>query len=73
MLPTQPFLTTLLRTRNLSENTPADRNQAMIEEFVDAIRQGRSPAVTGEDGYKALEIVLAAYQSAEAGEPVKTN
>jgi predicted dehydrogenase len=51
----------------------SDANQAMIEEFVDAIRQGRPPAVTGKDGYKALEIVLAAYESAEKGEPVKTD
>lgn len=49
----------------------SDANQAMIDEFVAAIREKRSPAVTGYDGYKALEIALAAYRSAEAGQPVR--
>lgn len=47
----------------------SDPNQAMIEEFVDAIRQQRPPAVTGEDGLCALQIVLAAYRSAQTGQP----
>ncbi len=42
----------------------SDANQAMVNEFVDAIRAQRAPAVTGEDGLFALEIVLAAYESA---------
>jgi predicted dehydrogenase len=49
----------------------SDANQAMITEFVEAIRQQRPPAVTGEDGYRALEVALAAYQSAATGQPVK--
>ncbi len=49
----------------------SDANQAMIEEFVAAIREQRTPKVTGEDGYRALEIALAAYASAEKGQPVK--
>ena len=48
----------------------SDANQAMIAEFVAAIREGRAPAITGEDGYRAVEIVLAAYRSAEQGQPV---
>ena len=47
----------------------SDANQAMVEEFVAAIRDGRQPAVTGKDGYRALEITLAAYQSAATGRP----
>jgi predicted dehydrogenase len=42
----------------------------MVEEFINAIRDGREPAVTGEDGYKALEITLAAYRSAATEQPV---
>ena len=42
----------------------------MVQEFVDAIRQQRPPAVSGEDGYKALEITLAAYESAASGQVV---
>jgi predicted dehydrogenase len=49
----------------------SDANQAMIEEFVAAIREQRRPKVTGADGYKALEVALAAYASAEQGQPVK--
>jgi predicted dehydrogenase len=49
----------------------SDANQAMIEEFVAAIREQRPPQVTGADGYKALEVALAAYASAEQGQPVK--
>ncbi len=49
----------------------SDANQTMIEEFVNAIRQQRPPAVSGKDGYKALEVALAAYQSAQTGQPVK--
>lgn len=48
----------------------SDANQAMIDEFVTASREQRPPSVTGEDGYKALEIALAAYQSAEQGQPI---
>jgi predicted dehydrogenase len=48
----------------------SDANQAMIEEFVAAIREQRSPKVTGEDGYKALEVALAAYASAKSNQPV---
>ena len=48
----------------------SDANQAMIDEFAAAIRENRTPSVTGFDGYKALEIVLAAYRSAETGQPV---
>ncbi len=51
----------------------SDANQGMIEEFVAAIRDGRRPLVTGEDGYKALEITLAAYESAASGQPVALN
>ncbi len=49
----------------------SDANQAMIEEFAAAIREGRRPSATGEDGYKALEITLAAYESAASGQPVE--
>ncbi len=47
----------------------SDANQAMIGEFVAAVREKRAPAVTGEDGLFALQIVLAAYESARSGQP----
>ena len=49
----------------------SDSNQAMIEEFVAAIREHRPPRVTGWDGYRAVEVVAAAYESARRGQPVR--
>jgi predicted dehydrogenase len=37
------------------------------QEFVDAIRENREPSVTGEDGRAAVEVALAAYESAAGG------
>lgn len=45
----------------------SDTNQAMIDEFVSALQEDRTPSITGDDGLKALEIVLAAYKSAKQG------
>jgi predicted dehydrogenase len=42
----------------------------LIQDFVDMIATGREPFITGYDGLKALEVALAAYRSAEGGEPV---
>ncbi|MGE5623577.1 MAG: Gfo/Idh/MocA family oxidoreductase [Methanocella sp.] len=44
--------------------------QAEIAHFVECLATGKEPRVTGEDGYKAVEIALAALRSAETGEPV---
>ena len=49
----------------------SDANAGMIREFLDAVREKRAPAVTGVDGLRATQIVVAAYQSAKTGEPVK--
>jgi predicted dehydrogenase len=49
----------------------SDANQAMIDEFVAAIREDRSPRVTGVDGHRAVEVVAAAYESASTGRPVR--
>lgn len=48
-----------------------DPNQPMIQEFVDSIRQQREPSVSWNDGYQALRVVLAAYESAQRKEPVR--
>jgi len=42
----------------------------LIQDFVDMIATGREPLITGYDGLKTLEVALAAYRSAERGEPV---
>jgi len=40
---------------------------AFYEDMAAAIRQGRTPPVTGEDGRRGLEVVLAIYQAAQTG------
>lgn len=49
----------------------SDSNQAMIDEFVNAIQDARVPLVSGRDGLKAVEIVDAAYRSVKSGEPIR--
>jgi predicted dehydrogenase len=40
-----------------------DPNQAMLEEFVASIREKRPPSVTWLDGFQAMRVALAAYES----------
>ena len=57
------------RTVNLP---PARRGvRGMVREFRQAIREEREPVMSGEEGLRDLEIVLAAYRSAEKGEAVR--
>ena len=44
--------------------------EAEIRHFVRCVRQGRPPRITPHDARAALEMVLAAQRSAEAGQPV---
>lgn len=41
-----------------------------IGDFADAIREGRDPAVTGEDGRKVVELFTAIYRSTRDNAPV---
>lgn len=43
----------------------------LVQDFIHAIRQGQEPAADGLDGLKALEVALAAYESAAKGKPVE--
>jgi predicted dehydrogenase len=43
----------------------------MIQDFIDSIVDERSPLVSGEDGYRATRIALAALESAATGDPVQ--
>jgi predicted dehydrogenase len=39
-------------------------------DFADAIRNDRKPLVSGEEGYRALEVVLGIYESCRRAQPV---
>jgi predicted dehydrogenase len=42
-------------------------NRALVADFVDAIVHGRDAAISGREGLRDLEAVLAAYRSLETG------
>ncbi len=44
---------------------------AMLQEFINSLREGRAPAVTGEDGRAAVETCEACVRSARSGLPVR--
>jgi predicted dehydrogenase len=48
-----------------------DPNQAMIQEFIDSIIEQRQPSIAWNDGYQALRIALAAYESAQKKAPIR--
>ena len=47
--------------------TPFERQ---FRDFAEAIRAGRPPLVSGEEGYRALEVVLSVYRSSKEGRKV---
>ncbi len=46
-------------------------HEQQIEEFLQAILEGRKPLITGEDGRVTVEIFTAIYRSTRDGKPVK--
>lgn len=46
-------------------------HQCIVEDMIEAIKYDREPIVNGLDGKRALEFVLAFYESAEKNKPVK--
>ncbi|WP_217586536.1 Gfo/Idh/MocA family protein [Lentibacillus saliphilus] len=47
-----------------------DMDFGLIQDFVHGAARGKTPSITGYDGLKAMEIALAAYESAEKKAPV---
>ena len=45
-------------------------HHAQIADMAEAVREGRPPAVTGEEGRASLEVCLAIYESARTGREV---
>jgi predicted dehydrogenase len=50
---------------------PVPTHQLALAAFAEALRQGRDPDATGEDGYRSLSAVLAAYASAISGRTIE--
>ncbi|GAB3673098.1 Gfo/Idh/MocA family protein [Halopiger thermotolerans] len=44
--------------------------EGQVRDFLEAIREDREPLVSGRDARRAVEIVLAAYASADLGRPI---
>jgi UDP-N-acetyl-2-amino-2-deoxyglucuronate dehydrogenase len=49
----------------------ADAHLAQYVDFIEAVRDGRPPAITTLDARRALEVVLGVYESARTGGPVQ--
>ncbi len=49
----------------------ADLDKLMVEEFLTAINEDRTPCVTIDDGLKASRVAIAGYESVKTGQPVK--
>lgn len=47
-----------------------DTNGAMLEEWISSIREKRAPSVSWNDGFQAMRVALAAYESARTHTPV---
>jgi predicted dehydrogenase len=45
-------------------------HRELMEDFIQAVQGDRKPAVDGEEGRKAMEIILAVYHCQETGVPV---
>jgi predicted dehydrogenase len=52
-------------------NWGSNADFALISDFIDMIRFNRPPTITGEDGLAALQVALAAYESAASVRPVQ--
>jgi len=46
-------------------------HRRQIADFIQAVQEDRPPLVTGQEGRRPLEIVLAIYESARTGQPVR--
>ena len=52
-------------------NWGSSGDEGLLADFVAMIREDRDPFISGEDGQFALEVALAAYESACRAEPVR--
>ncbi len=45
----------------------SDMDYGLVHDFIDMVRTGRQPSITGMDGLRAMEVALAAYEAAKSG------
>jgi len=61
--------------RSLSESSPVVSNtaghRALIEDFINAVREDRDPVCSGTEGRRSLVLAEAIYESARTGKAVK--
>ncbi len=69
----QNFLVYNDRENRISEKSFTENMDAggLIADFIEMIKEDRSPSVTGDDGLKSLQVALAAYESARLQRPVQ--
>ncbi|TVY08116.1 Gfo/Idh/MocA family protein [Paenibacillus cremeus] len=48
----------------------ADGHFVLIDDLIQSIRENRDPLITGEDAKKAVELILAIYESSRTGQQV---
>ncbi len=65
-----PLVSSLLSGSSDPMAIPLEPFERQFRDFAEAIRTGRKPAVSGEEGYRALELVLSVYQSCREGRAV---
>jgi len=44
---------------------------ALFQDFIQAIQHKRAPAIDGHEGRRSVELILAIYESAKTGRPVR--
>jgi len=52
-------------------NLKSEGHRRNIRDFVKAIREGRTPAIDGKEGRRAVELIEAIYRSASSGKVVR--
>jgi predicted dehydrogenase len=50
---------------------PSGYHRALIADFLDALEEGREPAVNGEEALKVHRLIDAILQSGASGRPVR--
>ena len=49
---------------------PIEGHRRLIDDLVNAIREGRPPMIPGTDARKAIALILACYESSRTGRAV---